>query len=103
MEIESLGGRPSRRLAERYPLQLRVELPDGIGRTRDVSTAGVYLVTDRWYGIGESMEFTLVFPEPPAPPPVRLRCQGTVVRVEPREAEVGLAVMMTSSAIVPAE
>ena len=105
MDTAAGGKKPSRRRAERYPLKLQVELAHGAGMTRDVSIAGVYFVTDQPYRAGDSIEFTLVFAEAAPPAAIRLRCQGKVVRIEPREAagEVGLAVQITSYTFTTAE
>jgi len=86
----------TKRRAQRYPLSLRVELAHGAGVTSDVSIAGVYLVTDQQYSVGAPIEFTLVFGEATPETMVRLNCHGTVVRVEPREAGVGVAVAIRS-------
>jgi hypothetical protein len=101
--IPGSGGQGSRRRAERYRLQLQVELPGATGRTRDVSIAGVYFTTDQTYVVGDGIAFTLVFPEGGQAPPLRLRCQGAVVRVEPAGGEVGVAVRIDGYSIVPLE
>ena len=92
-----------RRRAQRYPLELRVELAHGAGVTRDVSIAGVYLVTDQSYGVGAPIEFTLVFGEATAETMVRLRCHGKVIRVEPSGEKVGVAVTITSYTLETAQ
>lgn len=97
-----MGNQPaapsSRRQAERYRISVEVELPGATGHARDASLTGVYFVADRDYEVGDSVEFTLLFPSV-QPPPVRLRCHGTVVRVEPADDGIGVAVRVDAYTI----
>jgi PilZ domain-containing protein len=77
-------------------VELPVDLPGGTGRTRDVSTAGVYIVTDRPPQRADTLRFTLRFDHAAPEAPLWLHCEGRIVRVEPVGAEVGLAVAIHS-------
>ena len=84
------------RRTERVTVVLPVNLPDGTGRTRDVSAAGVYIVTDRPHERAATLRFTLRLDHAAPGAPLWLHCQGRVVRVEAVGAEVGLAVAIHS-------
>jgi hypothetical protein len=69
-----------------------VELAQGTGVTRNVSVSGVYFVTNAWRVVpGQPLDFTLVLDDLGTLAPWRLRCTGTVLRVEPRGEIVGVA------------
>jgi hypothetical protein len=74
---------------------LPVELPDGEGVTRDLSVCGVFLETEGVFALGEVIQFALVLRYVDPKRPVRLRCRGQVVRVEPRGTGIGLALAIT--------
>jgi PilZ domain-containing protein len=86
---------PDRRQAPRYRLGLPVELTDGRGITRDVSESGVYFQTSASFTTGAPVSFVLVFGEAEAVR-TRLSCTGTVVRVEPGTAAMGVAARITN-------
>lgn len=81
-----------RRQAPRLPIAIPVELEGGTGLTRDVSLSGVYFETDRCLVVGEQVRMTLVMGRLAPDYPVRLQCDGRVVRVERREMQVRLGV-----------
>jgi hypothetical protein len=81
-----------RRKAQRFRVTLPVELEGGSGITRDISVCGVFFETDRTFAPGELIQFTLVLEHMAPGQPVRLQCQGEIVRVERREGNVGVAV-----------
>jgi hypothetical protein len=87
---------PDRRRAQRFRVELRVELAHGTGLTRDVSVGGMFFVTPQVFVVGEPLECTLVFEHLPPDHPVRLHCRGQVVRVEPAEGHTGVAVAITA-------
>jgi hypothetical protein len=88
------------RRVERVAIALPVDLPAGVGRTRDMSSDGAYIVTDHRYDAGASLEFAVRF-EHVAGSPLWLRCEGRVVRVERIGAEFGLAVAIRSHRLEP--
>ena len=81
-----------RRRDTRLPIAIPVELEGGTGVTRDVSLSGVFFETDRCLVLGEQIRLTLVLGRLSPDYPVRLQCDGRVVRVERREMQVRLGV-----------
>lgn len=88
--------RPERRKVQRIPMALPVELSEGTGITRDLSVCGVFFETDRSFLPGESIQFTLVLEYLDPRQPVRLQCQGRVVRIERHGELTGVAVAITA-------
>ena len=95
MEVE--GGMTERRAARRYDLSLPViirvpidhETTSRNGRTRDISTRGVYFTIDKDLATGAELDITLTLPaEITRGTEVFVRAQGKVVRVE-RKSEDG--------------
>ena len=86
-----------RRQAIRLPMALPVELEEGIGITRDVSLSGIFFETEQGFLPGEPIRFVLVLGPVSLGRPIRLECEGRVLRVEARDAEkVGMAVTIAS-------
>jgi PilZ domain-containing protein len=85
-----------RRQARRYRLALPVELEHGTGLTRDISASGVFFKTNSSFRLGETIRFSLVLEYADPSGPLRLHCQGEIVRVERYEGTVGVAVRFTS-------
>jgi PilZ domain-containing protein len=83
----------------RFPFELRVDLAHGVGVTRNVSAGGVYFVTDQLHSPGEAADFTLTLGDLARGGSWRLRCAGTVLRVEPRGDRVGVAATIVSSQV----
>jgi hypothetical protein len=71
--------------------------------TRDVSTSGMFVFMDHPLAPGSSTEFTLVLQQAAAEGPVRLRGNGTVVRVEQEEGRLGIAVHFDTVEIAASE
>jgi hypothetical protein len=90
-----------RRQAERSQVALPVQLEDGVGVTRDVSAAGVFFETERVLAVGTAIRLSLLLEHADPEGPLRLHCQGHVVRVEPGPGKVGVAVAITSYAFEP--
>lgn len=97
-----------RRRAPRLAIELPVELDQGTGRTRDMSTTGVYFETPQALAPGVSIRLSLMLAdaavfvgEHPAPAPLRLECEGRIVRVEHREDAVGVAAALSFCRLVP--
>ena len=85
-----------RRTARRYdlslPLIIRVPVEDApgnkSGKTRDISTRGVYFTIDEQVEAGSELDITLTLPpEITQGTEVFVRAQGRVVRVEKRSVE----------------
>ena len=79
----------------RYPLELPVEVAGSTGRTRDFSASGVFFETDRALRPGAPIRFSLVIGRVSPGRPLRLDCEGRVVRTEPRDGRLGVAVAVT--------
>ena len=65
--------------------------------TRDVSASGIFFEIDATYALGSSIRFTVKLDTPGGP--VNLKCEGEIVRIEPRGPKVGVAVKITESAM----
>jgi PilZ domain len=85
---------PDRRKAPRFQVALPVELPEGTGITRNLSTCGVFFETDRVFVVEEVIQFALVLEHIDPSRPVRLQCRGQVVRVEQCGDIMGVAVVI---------
>lgn len=96
-----IEGATDRRRSPRYPVNLSVELEFGCGVTRDVNASGVFFVTEWSYAPGAPVRFTLLLELVDPAAPVRLECQGQVVRVEPTGQRFGIAAVITSHWIEP--
>jgi hypothetical protein len=99
-----------RRLARRYDLTLpvAVRIPTfaepRTGKTRDISTRGVYFVVDETLATGSELDFTLKLPSQTPDTDVLVQARGRVVRVEPnpegKERGVGIAAVIEKFDIV---
>lgn len=75
-----------------------VFLKDAKGVTRDVSASGLYFWTSESVcALGELIKFSVELKRPKGR--MMLRCQGEVIRTEPRFAYLGVAVKITDSAM----
>jgi len=88
--VGGAGGFEERRRGQRFKLALRVQLNDGIGMTRDISTSGIFFETENAHSIGDTIRLFLNFEHE------TLQCEARVVRVEPRNGQFGVAVELTS-------
>ncbi len=91
---------PERRRAERFKGTIPVELKEGRGLTRDFSADGVYFETDQPLDVGEQLDFTMQLEHADPHNPLRLRCRGDVLRVEPGLAKIGVAVVISTHQFV---
>ena len=102
-----------RRLARRYDLTLPVSIRSAAeklvmrqeGRTRDISTKGLYFVVERDLEAGSELDLTLTLPgDITHGSDVFVRAQGKVVRVEHRleegESRTGVAAVIERYDIV---
>ncbi len=90
-----------RRRMLRFQVALPVELDDGKGVTRDVSLSGVFFETDQSFSPSEPIRLVLVLEHVQPGRPVRLHCEGRVVRVNRRNGKVGVAVAISSYGFGP--
>jgi len=75
--------RAERRRFARYDVNLLVLLTGGVGRTANLSETGVLIETDQLFQPMEKIDFDLVLEELDPERPYWMRCQGTIVRIEP--------------------
>jgi PilZ domain len=111
-----MGAMTERRTARRYDLSLPViirmpaEQVTGAqeGKTRDISTRGLYFILDQNVEAGSELDITLTLPaEITHGSEVLVRALGKVVRVEPREEDgnsrMGIAAVIERYDIVRGE
>jgi PilZ domain-containing protein len=88
--------RLDRRLTPRFRVVLPVTLENGTGWTRDISASGVYFkLFDRPLNSpqeGPRIKFDVVLEHVNPDGPLRIVCQGEILRVEHAPAYVGMAV-----------
>ncbi len=87
------------RTEERIACARPVHLGNTKGITRDISASGMYLETGASYIPGSRINFTVEFDSPGGK--LMLRCTGETVRIEPRDDEIGVAVKIINSVMVP--
>ena len=105
-----------RRMARRYDLSLpvNVRLPINLepksdsGRTRDISTRGVYFTVNKDLATGTELDFTLTLPaEITRGSEVFVRAHGRVVRVDKRSDDnhetIGVAAVIERYDIIRGE
>jgi hypothetical protein len=88
--------RPERRRAARFRIAIPVELQEGTGTTRDVSLSGIFFETDQFFAPGEQVNLVLVLERSSPGRPIRLQCEGRVVRVIQSDTRIGVAVAIAS-------
>jgi hypothetical protein len=81
------------RRAPRVGAELPVGLPRGRGIMRDVSASGIFFETDAAYSVGSPIEVRLNLDTPWGE--VRIRCDGKIVRIEPHDGRIGVAVQFS--------
>lgn len=94
----------NQRGAERFPINVDVEMKrpgseqGTVCATRDVSSRGVFLLTDQALPENSPVEFTMRLRSPGAPlEGIQVVCSGTVVRVEsPDDGNAGVAATIDS-------
>ena len=87
---------PERRRAARFRIAIPVELEEGEGITRDVSLSGVFFETDQSFAPGEQINLVMVLERASPGRPVRLECEGRIVRVSRVDRRIGVAVAFSS-------
>ena len=89
---------PEKRRGQRIHTALPVILKNAQGVTRDVSASGVYFWTSEINCTpGDLISFSVELMRPKGR--MMLKCQGDVVRTEPRATEIGVAVNIVESAM----
>jgi PilZ domain len=88
--VGGVGGFEERRKGERFKLALPVQLNDGAGMTRNISTSGIFFETESACSIGDMIRLFLNFEHE------TLQCEARVVRVESHNGQFGIAVELKS-------
>lgn len=88
--------RSDRRRAARFQIAIPVELEGGTGTTRDVSLLGVFFETEQSFAPGEEISLALLLERVSPGRPVRLECEGRIVRVTRFDGRIGVAVAFSS-------
>lgn len=91
---------PEKRSTRRFALDLPITIKfsdtakqEASGRTRDVSSRGVFMYLNSDLAEGAAVEFVMTLPtEVTLADPLRVQCSGRVLRVEKKAAEQGIAV-----------
>jgi PilZ domain len=87
-----------KRRGQRIQTALPVFLKNVEGITRDVSASGVFFWTsESTCALGELISFSVELKRPEGR--MMLKCQGDVVRTEPQDGMMGVAVKITDSAM----
>ena len=81
----------NKRHEERFLMEVPVILEGGMGLSRDISGSGIYFVTDQPLIPGGSVKFSVKLKHVRPGKPVRLDCQGQVLRVEAAGEKLGVA------------
>lgn len=80
---------------KRSSQRIQVEVPVHIGKekamTRDVSWSGIYFLTKQSFTEGGELNFALDLSYALPGKPVKLDCQGEVIRIEQRGSKFGIA------------
>lgn len=80
---------------KRASQRIQVEVPVYIGQekavTRDVSWAGIYFMTDQFFPEGGDLNFSMDLTYALPGKPIKLDCQGEVIRVEQLGDRFGVA------------
>jgi PilZ domain-containing protein len=79
-----------RRRGERFKLVLPVQLNNGIGTTRDISTSGIFFETQVVHSVGDPIRLSVDFGD------TMIGCEGRIVRLEKLNGKSAVAVELTS-------
>ncbi|HWO42803.1 MAG TPA: PilZ domain-containing protein [Candidatus Eisenbacteria bacterium] len=86
----------NKRKEERVSVELPVDFNSAFGITRDVSASGMFFETVTALAVGSHVHLTMAVDSPWGK--VIFKCDGSVVRIEPREKRIGVAVRVVESA-----
>ena len=85
-----------RRQSARFRIAIPVEFERGRAITGDMSLSGVFFETDQTLVPGEVVNMVMVLERASSRCPVRLECEGRVVRVTPLDRKNGVAVAIST-------
>ena len=88
-----------RRNEQGFGSALPVYLKNGTGVMRDMSASGAYFVTHNTYRIGETINFSISTYASDGR--TVWKCRGDVLRTEPQDRNIGVAVKITGTKVEP--
>ena len=97
--------RGTRRFALRLPVMVSTPEAAALATTKDVSARGIFFYFDTPVAEGSRLEFVLTLPpDITLTDPIRVRCKGRVVRVDPApgDGKVGIAAAIEEYEFLPA-
>ena len=80
-----------KRASQRIQVEVPVYIGDEKATTRDVSWSGIYFLTDQSFAEGGLLNFSLDLTYALPGKPIKLDCQGEVIRIEQRGEKFGIA------------
>jgi hypothetical protein len=86
----------NRRAARRYPLEVSVRLGEREARTQDLSSKGLYVVTEEGPEVGSVVEMELTLPDASPSGPLQVRLRARVIRIDDLGDRQGLAAEIES-------
>jgi len=89
-----------RRRETRHEITLSISVDGRAATTRDVSTMGVYFLTQQAFAAGTEVDFDLPLPRLAAAN-LAFTCHATILRVDARDHECGVAARIDRFTIVP--
>lgn len=90
-----MGTKHTQRKNERIVTALPVRVGESTGLTRDVSAVGVFFEIDAACTVGKEIKFSVELETPTGK--IMLNCIGNIIRTEPHEDKLGVAVQITES------
>lgn len=88
----------SKRKEDRIPSEHLVSFGNEIGTTRNISASGMYFEIGASSVPGRQIDFTVEFDSPGGS--LLLKCSGEVIRIEPHNGKIGVAVKILKSVMV---
>ena len=80
-----------KRASQRIQVEVPVYLGEEKAVTRDVSWAGIYFMTKQFFSEGGDLNFSMDLTYALHGKPIKLECQGEVIRVERHGEQYGVA------------
>ena len=85
-----------KRASERIEVEVPVVLEGSEAKTRDISWAGIYFMTDQYYATGRNLNFTLDLSHALPGKALQLKCEAEVVRTEKINGKLGVGARINS-------
>jgi len=85
-----------KRASQRIQLEVTVHIGQEKAVTRNISWAGIYFLTDQSFAEGGTLNFSLDLTHALPGKPIKLDCQGEVIRVEQQDRKFGVAAKITN-------